>query len=398
MTPPSASSVTLRAETLVTPYEILAPGWLTIAGHSIAALGDGDPPYTQGIVDLGARVIAPGFVDLHVHGAEGAQVNGDDAHEVADAVRRLAEHHARHGTTALLATTVSGSLAALQETVRGIGECVRERSPAAARVLGGHLEGPWIAASRAGAHDVWHLRTPSRDDLERLLDASPRVVRMITLAPELDGALDVIAAIVNAGVVASIGHTDADLRVTRAAIDAGARHITHLFNAMPSLHHRRPGPVGAALTDPRVTVEVIADGVHLHPLVLGLVLRAVGDRMVAVTDASAGVGLPAGRSRLGARELIVSEDRVVLADAPDTLAGSLLTMDRAVANLVAAGAALSSAVTAATATPARAIGELDHGVIREGAAADIVVLDPELRCAATVVGGQVAFDPTNLIS
>ena len=221
---------------------------------------------------------------------------------------------------------------------------------------------------------------------------------MVTLAPELEGGLELIAALVAAGVVASIGHTDADLALTRAAVVAGARHVTHLFNAMPGLHHRRPGPAGLALTDQRVTVEVIADGVHLDPLVLSLVMSAAGDRVVAVTDASAAVGLSPGTLWLGSREVEVLGDRVVLVEAADTLAGSLLTMDRAVANLVAAGASLSAAVTAATAAPARVVGELDRGVIRVGAAADIAVLDPDLSCVATLVGGQVIFDQTGMIA
>jgi len=221
---------------------------------------------------------------------------------------------------------------------------------------------------------------------------------MVTLAPELDGALEVVEAMVHEGIVAAIGHTDADLAMTLAAIDAGARHVTHLFNAMPPLHHRRPGPVGAALTDPRVTVEVIADGVHLDPRVLGIVIRQTEGRLVAVTDASAATGLPPGRFTLGQRAVDVSGDRVTLVDAAETLAGSVLTMDRAVSNLVAAGASLSAAVTAASATPARLIGEHDRGVIRVGAAADIVVLEPSLTCAATVVAGHVAFDSTGLLA
>jgi N-acetylglucosamine-6-phosphate deacetylase len=389
--------LTLRSETLVTPYQVLSPGWLVMRDGKIADVGSGDAPDDVRIVNLGEHLIVPGFIDLHVHGGAGAQVNGDDAAGVADEVRRLAEHHARHGTTALLATTVSDSVEDLQETLRGIGRCLSGQDSAGARVLGAHLEGPWIAPARAGAHDVRHLRPPSRSELAQLLGVSPGVVKLITLAPELDGAVDVIAAIVEAGVVASIGHTDADLATTRVAIDAGARHVTHLFNAMPGLRHRRPGPVGVALTDQRVTVEVVADGVHLDPVVLALVMLAAGDRVVAVTDASAAVGLAAGRVRLGSREVDVRGDRVVLADAPDTLAGSLLTMDRAVANLVSAGASLAAAVSTATSTPARVIGELDRGVIRVGAVADIVVLDPDLRCAATVMGGHVVFDPTGLI-
>ena len=221
---------------------------------------------------------------------------------------------------------------------------------------------------------------------------------MITLAPELDPAHGML----------SRPWWRRDRRSDRAyrcrlspppltAIDAGARHVTHLFNAMPPLHHRRPGPVGAALSDQRVTVEVIADGVHLDPLVLGIVVRQAEGRVVAVTDASAASSLTSGRV-CSAPASSTFRGRVTLVGAPDTLAGSVLTMDRAVANLVAAGASLSAAVTAASATPARVIAEHERGVIRAGAAADIVVLEPSLACAATLVRGHVAFDSTGLLA
>ena len=377
---------------------MLSPGWVTIRGAEISAVGTGVAPDEEPVINLGERLIVPGFIDLHVHGGAGAQVNGDDALVVADAVRQLARHHARHGTTGLLATTVSDSVDGLRETIRGVGHCVGEHDPRGAQILGAHLEGPWLAPGRAGAHDVRHLRPPTVAELGTLASSAPGVVRMITLAPELIGALDVIAAMVGEGIVAAIGHTDADFDTTVTAIDAGARHVTHLFNAMPPLHHRRPGPVGAALSDQRVTVEVIADGVHVDPHVLGIVVRQAEGRVVAVTDASAASSLTSGRVMLGSRVIDVSGGRVTLVGAPDTLAGSVLTMERAVANLVAAGASLSAAITAASATPARVIAEHERGVIRAGAAADIVVLEPSLACAATLVRGHVAFDSTGLLA
>lgn len=399
----AGAPVTLWSQTLLTPYDVLKPGWLTMRGSTTVAMGAGDPPGGGRTIDLGDRVVTPGFVDVHVHGAVGAQVNGNDATSVASAVRRIAAYHATRGTTALLATTVCDALEPLRETIRGIGRYVGEPGRVGepqcvgARVLGAHLEGPWLSPTRAGAHNPRHLRAPSVSDLHDLLAASPGVVRMITLAPELPGAGDLVAELVKAGVVASVGHTEADLVTTKAAFDAGARHVTHLFNAMPTLDHRRPGPVGAALSDHRVTVELIADGVHVDPLLLGLVMREAAGRVVAVTDATSATGLGPGRFMVGDRAVDVSEDRVVLSDAPATLAGSILTMDRAVSTLVAAGASLSAAVTAASATPAGALGAADLGVIRVGARADLVVLDADCRCVATIIGGRTVYDPGGLL-
>ncbi|MDX6297295.1 MAG: N-acetylglucosamine-6-phosphate deacetylase [Nocardioidaceae bacterium] len=398
MTTTAGSPVTLLAETLLTPSQQLCPGWVTVSGPAVVAVGSGLPPRAGELVDLGGRVLAPGFVDLHVHGGAGAQVNGATARDVADSVRRMAAHHARHGTTALLATTVSDTPARLLETLRGIGLCLAGPPAGGARVLGAHLEGPWLAPAMAGAQDLRFLRLPDLEELTTLLDGHRDVVRMVTIAPELPGALDVVAALVEARVVASIGHTEADLATTRAAVAVGARHVTHLFNRMPGLHHRRPGPVGLALTDERLTVELVPDGIHVDPLVIALVMRAAAGRVVAVTDAVAASGQPGGTQRIGELEVEVAEGRVVLAAAPETLAGSVVTMDHAVANLVAAGVSMTDAVSAATETPARVIGEGARGRIEVGSSADLVVLEPSLRCSATVVAGRAVFDPTRLLA
>jgi N-acetylglucosamine-6-phosphate deacetylase len=257
-----------------------------------------------------------------------------------------------------------------------------------AAVLGAHLEGPWISPQRAGAHDPRFLRSPNLGDLRHLLDSMPGVIRVVTVAPELPGAMALIQALVASRVVAAVGHTDADAAMVEAAFEAGATHVTHLFNAMPPMHHRQPGPVGAALADERVTVEVIADGVHLDPRILRVVLRAAAGRVVAVTDAVSA----------GDRVVQDAAGHMVLAESPQTLAGSTLTLDRAVAALVEAGASLSEAVRAASATPARVIGADRHGVLRPGARADLAVLGADLRCTATMVGGHVVYDPDGVLS
>ncbi len=392
-----AEAWVLRAEEVLTPHQRLRPGWVTVSGARIDAVGSGHPPPGVAITDLGDRVLTPGFIDLHVHGGDGAQVNGATPEEVAASVETVARCHLRHGTTALLATTVADTPARLAAAVRGVAAAGAQPAPQAAHVLGAHLEGPWVAPGRAGAQDPQALRAPSVSELAALLDAARGTVRLVTLAPELPGAFDLIRAATAEGLVVSVGHTEADWETTKRAFDAGARHVTHLFNAMPGVHHRRPGPVLAALDDPRVSVEIIADGIHIHPAVLARVLAAAPDRVTTVTDAMAATGLPPGRYRLGRRDVILEGSRVALAEAPDTLAGSVLTMDRAVKVLVDAGVELPAAVTAATATPARVLGEPTRGRLEPGAEADLVVLERNLSVAAVLRAGRPAHDPHGLL-
>jgi N-acetylglucosamine-6-phosphate deacetylase len=381
------------------PAKILDPGWVVLNGSVVHSVGSGDPPPGAEVISLGSRLIAPGFVDLHVHGGMGAQVNtaaGTSADEAAARVASVARFHATHGTTALLATTVSDSTAALRASLAGIGRAVAAPGDGAA-VLGAHLEGPWLAPQRAGAQERAQLRQPTPFELTSLLDAAGGALRLLTLAPELPGASDVIKAAVSAGIVVSIGHTEADATMARSAFATGASHVTHLFNAMPPLHHRDPGPIGAALADPGVTVEVIADGVHLDPSLLAALGHLVENRVVAVTDATSAAGQPDGVYRLGGQAVALRGHRVTLADDPDTIAGSALTMDAAVRQLRAAGWPLPAALAAATSTPARVAGAARKGRIAPGYDADLVVLKPDLTVAASVVGGVAVHDPGKLL-
>jgi len=389
----------LTAARVATPTELLENGFIVIEGGSVSEVGCGSGPTTTTTVDLGDMLIAPGFVDVHVHGGGGAQVNCATREEVEESVARMARFHAMHGTTALLATTVSDSPEALRAAVEGVAAVASAPRRGGAVVLGSHLEGPWIARSRAGAQFVPALRPPSLTELDDLVARGDGTVRLVTIAPELEGALDLITAARSAGVVVSIGHTDADYATAKLAFDAGASHATHLFNAMAPVHHRRPGPIAAALGDERVSLEIIADGVHIHPALIALVATLAPERLVLVTDAIGATGAAPGLHRLGPLEVFVTDGRAVLAGNAETVAGSVLTMDKAVALAVeVARVPLLTALQAASLHPARVLGEHRKGRLIPGADADLVVLDRRLSLVATVIGGQVVYDPTGLLS
>jgi N-acetylglucosamine-6-phosphate deacetylase len=386
------AEVVLRADAVFTGAERLEDGWVHVREHRIEAVGSGAVPvHDTAVVRLPeGACLAPGFIDLHVHGGGGAQV-GPDPHAVAD----VASFHARHGTTGLLATTVPAPEDTLVETVRAVAAVARRPYAEAAQVLGCHLEGPFVSAARPGALDVRHLRAPDPPELARLLDAGGGSVQMIVIAPELPGALDLIAEAAGEGVVVSIGHTDATYDEAMAGIDRGARAATHLFNGMRPMHHREPGPAGAALATPRVSVELIADGVHVHPATIRLVHAAKGpERVALVTDAMQAAGLPDGDYTLGEQPIAVRDGEARTAGG--SLAGSTLTMDRAVQICVReAGIPIVDALRMASTTPATLLGiGAATGRITPGADADLVVLDEDLAAIGTMVRGRWAWcDP-----
>jgi N-acetylglucosamine-6-phosphate deacetylase len=319
-------------------------------------------------------VLVPGFVDVHVHGGAGAAF--PDGH--VDTALRAVRFHRSHGSTTLLASLVAAAPDELLKTVDALAELVTE-----GELAGVHLEGPWLAAARCGAHDPAQLRDPDPAELERLLRAGDGAVRMVTVAPELAGGIEAVRRITGAGAVAALGHTDASYELTKDAIDAGARMGTHLFNAMAPVHHREPGPAVALLEDPRVTVELVTDGLHVHPALWEHVLRAAGnDRVAAVTDAMAAAGMPDGEYHLGALRVTV-RDRVARLPGTGTIAGSTATTDALFANIVRHAAlpreeALVRAVAMTSTSPARALGLTDVGALTPGRRADLVVLGPDL--------------------
>ncbi len=362
------TDLVLRGRVL-TPHDEHA--WIAITDGRVEEVGDGPAPAAAETRDLGDHVVAPGFVDLHVHGGGGAHFMSGDPEECS----RAARFHAAHGTTSLLATTVTAPRDVLARAVAGIAACTDPL------ILGTHLEGPYLSELRRGAQDRDALRDPDPAELDAL--AASGTVRMVSLAPELPGALDLIGRIAALGAVPALAHTDATYDQAMAAVEAGARHAIHTFNGMRPLHHREPGIVGAVLDAPEVTCELIADGLHVHPAVMRLVHRVA--KAVLVTDAIVAAGLPDGRYALGAVPITVTRGRAETADGD--LAGSTLTMDAAVRN-VAGWLPLPEALALATTAPADVIGAARKGRLAPGADADLVVLDAALRPVETFLAGR----------
>ena len=354
--------------------------------------GSGPAPPVDAWLDATGLVVAPGFVDLQCNGAVGVDLTSEPE-RLGEVARALV----RWGVTAWLPTIVTAPPTARR---RALAALASHHDPAAATPLGLHLEGPFLAPERRGAHDAAHLAPPSTTVVEDERWGAGEGVALVTLAPELPGALDVIRSLVERGVVVSAGHSSATAAEARAAIDAGITWVTHLFNAMAGLHHREPGLAGVALADQRLRVGLIADGLHVDPAVVRVAASALGHRLTLVSDAAAALGVPPERWMAGGRAGRVGTQAVTVSAVdgsvrlPDgTLAGSTLALDRAVRNLMAyAGVDLATAVRAVTEAPAAVLGRADRGVIAPGAVGDLVVLTPAGEVVATVVGGRVVHD------
>lgn len=353
--------------------------WVLFDGGIIAARGVGatEMPAADQIVDAHGQVLAPGFVDIHCHGAGGAAYD-----EGPDAIAAGRDVHLAHGTTSSLISLVTASVDDLTRRVSAVAD-LAARDP---RILGAHLEGPFLDVGHKGAHRGELLRAPDAASVDRLLEAGRGAIRQITLAPELPGADAAIRRFVDAGVTVAVGHTDADHAVTQRAFDAGATLVTHAFNAMRGIHHRTPGPVVAALRDERVVLELIADGVHVDLDLIAVVFAAAPGRVALVTDAMAAAGSSDGCYDLGGLEVTVS-DGVARLSGDGAIAGSTLTQDSALRRVVGAGVPLETAIEALTAIPARAIGRADLGHLDVGSPADAVLLDAELRVSQVWAGG-----------
>jgi N-acetylglucosamine-6-phosphate deacetylase len=390
--------VLIFGATVVGVDAVWEPGWLVAAGARIQAMGPGEAPggvrtevtALGTVVDGRGCVLLPGFVDVHVHGGDGADAM--DANP--DGLRRMARFHATHGVTALVPTTWSAPPAALEAAVRAIAE-VTGPVDGGATVLGAHLEGPWINPARAGAQDPAGIRPPDVAEARRLLDIRPGVVRLVALAPEMPGAVDVIGECRDRGVAVAAGHTQATWDDMVAAVGAGVRHVTHTFNAMAGFGHREPGTVGAALALPELRCELIADGHHVHPGAMAALARAKGPGgVVLISDAVRAAGLPEGEVDLGGRAAQHCCGAVRLSDG--RLAGSVLTLDVALRRFAAAsGWGWSDLARAGAGNAADALGLSKKGRLAPGADADLVLLGDggAGEVVLTVVEGRIVHRP-----
>lgn len=383
--------IAIHADRVLTPFDDISDGVVVLQGSKISAVG----PRGQTVLPRGVREIAmpgktivPGFVDVHIHGAGGRDVMEGNA----ESLEIIAGTIARHGTTSFVATTVTASQVETCESVGGIARFILNSSQFAARelsaeILGIHFEGPFISRARRGVHPEEWLLPPSTPVLAQLLKEARGTAQILTLAPELPGALDLIDAARQAGLVVSIGHTDANYEQALAAINAGATHAAHVFNAMRPFSHRGTGVIGAVLTSPKVSAELIADKIHVDEAAMRmLVALKTPERVILVSDGTSATGMPDGKYQLGKLQVKVSGG--VCRNAEGKLAGSTLTLDRALRNIVALGVPLASALRMVTANPARQIGlGTRKGILAPGADADLVFLDDNLEVTGVMTRG-----------
>jgi N-acetylglucosamine-6-phosphate deacetylase len=388
--------IALTAAALFTPLERIEQPLLLLDGGTIVEVSSRDRKQVPGdcrVVDFGDGILAPGFIDIHIHGGAGHDVMEAGVDALPPVERLLAAH----GVSSYFPTTVTAprdaTLSALTRLADAVEAAERNSQTSGsqngsprARPLGIHLEGPFISHKRRGVHPPENLLDPSPAAFDRFWQAARGHIRVLTIAPELPGALEVIAQAAGLGVCVSLGHSNADLDTARAGFTAGARHATHTFNAMRPLDHRDPGILGEVLTDSRLSADMIADGIHIDPTIVDLFLRAKGpEAAVLITDATAATGMPDGHYRLGSLDVEVKNGRCMVGD---SLAGSVLTMDKAVRNVMQfAQWDLQAAVRLATLNPARVAGVKHGGLLQAGSPADVVVLSPTGEVRNTIVRG-----------
>jgi N-acetylglucosamine-6-phosphate deacetylase len=383
--------IALTASALFTPLERIEQPVLLLEDARIAEIGSRAARAIPGcrVVDLGDAVLAPAYVDIHIHGGAGHDVMEPDPGALAEMERLLAQH----GVGGYLPTTITAPVEQTLAALERLAHAIESRNVAPgergrARPLGIHMEGPFLSHAKRGVHPPESLLPPTIAMFNRFWEAARGQIRLMTIAPETEGAQEVIAEASRRGLCVSLGHSDANQEVARTAIDKGARHATHTFNAMRALDHREPGILGVVLSDDRLTADIIADGIHVDPAIVKLFIKAKGAAgAVLITDALSATGMPDGHYRLGALELEVKGGRCT---SRGILAGSVLTLDRAVRNAMQfAGCDLQQAVRFASLNPAKAAGLEKNGVLQPGAHADIVVLNRSGEVRKTILNGNV---------
>jgi len=386
----SQRGLLITGGTVCTPYETVHDGYLLVENGRIREIGKGKPPITRRLsqtLDANGKLVLPGFIDIHVNGG-GGSITLDGTLE---AIRSMAGAHAKFGTTAMLPAVISIDDATLRKAVSAIAEA-SEKGTRGADVLGVHLEGPFLSPARRGIHQKEFLRSPSREYFDAIYELARGKLRIVALAPELDGAMDLTRHASALGVIVSLAHSGADYQQTREAIESGLRLCDHIFNAMPPLMHRAPGPVGAFLTSRDTYVEMIADGCHVHPAVMEMVIKTKGtDRVILVTDAMP----PAGTSM---KKFSISETQFDVKGnscfAPDgRFAGTALTMNKAVKVILdSTSTSLADALKLASLNPAKLLGiDPTKGSLEVGKDGDVVVADADLNVHATVIGGTIVY-------
>ena len=375
---------------IITPSKTIEKGVVVFEDGKITAVGHKNRvkvPKNAKVIDASGKIVAPGFVDIHVHGGKGRDIM-DASYE---AVKEIAKFLASYGTTSFVPTTISAPHFDLLRAVKAV-KTAMEKGTHGAEVLGAHLEGPYINSEKRGAHSANYVRFPSINEFKEIWEASNHAVKIVTLAPELEDCKRLIQKLRELGIVASIGHSNATYTQVVDAIRHGVRHATHMFNRMSGFDHREPGVVGAVLVNDELTAELICDSIHVHPAAMRLLVRIKGsERVVLVTDAIRAAGMPDGEYALGKQRIIV-KDGVSRLESGD-FAGSTLTMNWAVRNMMKlVGTPLQTAVKMATINPAMVINvDKYKGSLELGKDADIVVIDDEINVYATIVKGNIVY-------
>ena len=377
--------------TIVTPFQLLEDRIIIIEKGKIIAITDKkeDLAILKNVEKIEAKdkFVVPGYIDIHVHGGGGSDVMDGEY----EAIKQVATTHSRFGTTAFLPTTMTMAKDKIIKSLKSIHEA-RLKGTGTAEILGIHLEGPYINPEKKGAQKEEDIKKVSVEEFLEFNQASGNLIRLVTIAPEMPGAIDFIRWLHQQGIIVSVGHSNATYKQVQEGIQAGLSHVTHIFNAMRGLHHREPGVVGAALSSPKLIVEMIADGVHLHPMVLKMLTQIKeSEKLVLITDAMRATGFKEGIYDLGGQEVIVTQGQAKLKNG--TLAGSVLTMDKAVKNLVTkVGISLLNAVQMASYNPAKCLGIDDRkGSLELYKDADIVILNKNLETELTMVAGKVVY-------